>query len=165
MYGGSHAVIETRMRRFLTIASSFALASLLWAGCSASSDNSFTTSGTGASGTGGSGKGGGELTITTSGTGGSGPAPAHLKGKVVAPEGTIPSSGALVYVSPSPPPPIPDGVYCDQCVHLDSGVAYTTTKPDGTFDLGTGVGDGYLVVQKGAFRRVRPIKVMAGDQD
>jgi hypothetical protein len=151
------------MRRFFTAVSSLALASLLWAGCSASSENNaFTTSGTGASGSGGSGGG---FTLTTAGSGGSGPAPAHLKGKVVAPEGTIPIAGALVYLSPSPPPAIPDHVYCDQCVHLDAGIPYTTTKPDGTFDLGTGVGPGYLVVQKGAFRRVRPITVAAGDQD
>lgn len=153
------------MRRFTTFASAIAFTSLAWAGCSASStNNSFTTSGTGASGGGSSGSGGGGITITSSSGGGSGPAAAHLMGKVVAPEGTIPIAGALVYVSPSAPPPIPDGVYCDQCVHLDNGIPYTTTAPDGTFNLGADVGQGYLVVQKGAFRRVRPITIAAGDQ-
>ena len=49
-------------------------------------------------------------------------------------------------------------------MHLDAGIPYTKTNPDGTFDLGTGVGPGFLVVQKGAFRRVRPITVAAGAQ-
>ena len=165
MFGDAQLVLDAPMRRFLGLASSFALASLLWAGCSAN-NNAFTAGGTGGNVTATGSGTGGEFTLSTgSGTGGSGPAPAHLKGKVVAPEGTIPISGALVYVASAPPAPIPDGVYCDQCVHLQAGIPYTTTKPDGSFDLGTNLGDGYLVVQKGAFRRVRPIKVVAGDQD
>lgn len=89
---------------------------------------------------------------------------AQLRGKVVAPEGTIPISGALVYVSQNLPPPIPDQVYCDRCVHLPEGTAYTTTRSDGTFDLSLGTGTGYLVVQKGAFRRVRRITLKDGPQ-
>jgi hypothetical protein len=53
-------------------------------------------------------------------------------------------------------------VYCDKCVQLDS-YAFTYSKPDGTFDLPAyQAGDQYLVVQKGQFRRVRPINVSAG---
>lgn len=89
----------------------------------------------------------------------------HLVGKVVAPEGTIPISGALVYVAGAPPAPIPDGVYCDKCVHLPEGTAYTTTRADGTFDLDAGLGSAYLIVQKGAFRRVRPITLQSGPQN
>ena len=87
-----------------------------------------------------------------------------LSGKVVAPEGTIPISGALVYVTTTKPEPIPDGVYCDKCVHLPDGTAFTTTKSDGTFTLPAGLGNGFLVVQKGAFRRVRPIVLTSGPQ-
>lgn len=152
------------MRRLFGLLASLGLASLLWAGCSASNNNSFTTTSNGSGGQGASGTGG-NGTLTFSGAGGTAPAAAHLKGKVVAPEGTIPISGALVYVAPTPPAGIPDHVYCDQCVHLDEGITYTTTAPDGSFDLGTDVGSGYLVVQKGAFRRVRPIDVVAGAQD
>jgi hypothetical protein len=95
-----------------------------------------------------------------------GPRPpgSHLTGKVVAPEGTIPISGALVYVAGAPPPAIPDGVYCDKCVHLPEGTAYTTTRADGSFELDAGLGSAYLIVQKGAFRRVRPITLTSGAQ-
>ncbi len=89
---------------------------------------------------------------------------ARLTGKVVAPEGTIPIAGALVYVALSPPEPIPDGVYCDKCVHLPDGTPFTTTNADGTFELGAGSGDVYLVVQKGAFRRVRKLTIQSGTQ-
>jgi hypothetical protein len=88
----------------------------------------------------------------------------HLTGKVVAPEGTLPISGALVYITSVPPAPIPDGVYCDKCVHLPEGTAYTLTKPDGSFELDAGLGSAYLVVQKGAFRRVRTISLQSGPQ-
>ena len=91
--------------------------------------------------------------------------PATLKGKVVAPEGTIPISGALVYTATTAPPPIPDKVYCDRCVKLAEGTPYTTTKADGSFVLPTFLGEQFLVVQKGAFRRVRTITAAAGAQD
>lgn len=147
----------------------FAALAALWGGCAASGENNFTsTSGnTGGTGT-GAGTGGGAITLPDAGTGGQAPLPpptAHLKGKVVAPEGTIPISGALVYIAQAPPAAIPDGVYCDQCVHLSETTRYTTTAPDGTFDLGADEGSGFLVVQKGAFRRVRPITVVKGDQN
>jgi hypothetical protein len=155
------------MQRLLAFSSSLLLLLVVWAGCSATGNQ---ITGASASGTGGSesvgGAGGESLAMSATGSGGSGPAAAHLKGKVVAPEGTIPIYGALVYVTATPPPPIPDGVYCDECVHLDSSIAFTTTKPDGSFDLGTNsLGKGYLVAQKGAFRRVRAITVAAGEQD
>jgi hypothetical protein len=89
---------------------------------------------------------------------------ATLKGKVLAPEGTIPISGALVYVAFSPPASIPDGVYCDECVKLESGTPYTFSNADGTFALPVPtLGQQYLIVQKGQFRRYRQINVTAGD--
>jgi hypothetical protein len=84
----------------------------------------------------------------------------HLQGKVVAPEGTIPISGALVYVTSAAPAAIPDTTFCDRCVKLTADVPWTTTKADGTFDLPTWyTGALNLVVQKGQFRRVRPLQV------
>ncbi len=155
------------MQRLLTFASSLLLVLIVWAGCSAAPGKAISDA-TGAGGSTGSGAGGegGSVGIGVTSSSGNPAAAAHLKGKVVAPEGTIPISGALVYVAAAPPPAIPDGVYCDECVHLDSSIAFTTTEPDGTFDLGTSaVGKGYLVVQKGAFRRVRELTVAAGEQE
>jgi hypothetical protein len=90
----------------------------------------------------------------------------HLKGKVLAPEGTIPISNALLYLTSTPPAAIPAGVYCDKCVQLAANVPYTYSRPDGTFDLPAyTAGQTYLVVQKGQFRRVRPVDVVSGDQN
>lgn len=87
-----------------------------------------------------------------------------LTGKVVMPEGTIPLSDALVYLTSTQPPPIPTNAYCDKCVALDS-YAFTYSKPDGTFELPAyQAGEQYIVVQKGQFRRVRRIAVNPGTQ-
>jgi len=109
------------------------------------------------------------MTPTTPGpTPGPGPIPTQkvgrLTGKVVAPEGTIPISGALVYIATYPPAAIPDGVYCDKCVHIPDGTPHTTTRADGTFELDANTGSAYLVVQKGAFRRVRQLNIIEGNQ-
>lgn len=87
-----------------------------------------------------------------------------LTGKVVMPEGTIPLSDAVVYLTSTIPAPIPAAAYCDKCVMLDS-YAFTYSKPDGTFELPAyQAGAQYIVVQKGQFRRVRPITVAPGSQ-
>ena len=87
-----------------------------------------------------------------------------LVGTVFAPEGTVPISNALLYLSPSMPAPLAPGVFCDKCVELPAGTPYTYSKADGTFKLPVyTAGDQYLVVQKGHFRRARPLKVAAGD--
>ncbi len=102
-----------------------------------------------------------------SGEGGVKPATiGHLKGKVFAPEGTIPISGALLYLTTTTPDPIPDGVYCDKCVQITSDTPYAYSDADGSFDLPAyRTGSQQIVVQKGAFRRVRSIDVAAGDQN
>src|SRR5690349_9928200 len=58
-----------------------------------------------------------------------------LQGKVVAPEGTVPIRGALLYLTKTMPDAIPDGVHCDTCVHLTALEPYAYSKSDGTFDL------------------------------
>ena len=88
-----------------------------------------------------------------------------LRGKVVAPEGTIPVSNAIVYLTAAVPEAIPGTAYCDTCVHLTALEPYAYTKSDGTFELGAyATGAMKLVVQKGQFRRIRDITVTTGDQ-
>jgi len=141
---------------------------VLLAACSAVSEQPTGTGGSsGVGGNGGDSSVGGGFAVGggfTTGNGGAGPSPkGELTGQVFAPEGTIPISGALVYLTPTPPAPIPSGVYCDTCVKLDSSIPYTLSKPDGTFTLPIySTGLLYLVTQKGAFRRVRQLDVAAG---
>jgi len=88
-----------------------------------------------------------------------------LKGKVYAPNGTLPLGGALVYVTDAMPAEITQAAYCDKCVELPEG-SFTYSKPDGSFELPRKVAPGksVLVVQKGQFRRARTIEVAkAGD--
>lgn len=93
------------------------------------------------------------------------PVVATLRGRVYAPEGTIPISGALVYVTATKPKSIPDRAYCDQCVELDASTPHAFTTPTGEFELGVPqTGDFFIVVQKGQFRRVRHIEIVEGEQ-
>lgn len=88
-----------------------------------------------------------------------------LTGKVVAPEGTVPVSDAMVYLTTREPDLIPPAVYCDSCVKLAANEPYAYSKADGTFELAAyATGKQFLVVQKGQFRRVREVEVVAGDQ-
>lgn len=144
----------------------FALASSLASLVACSAGNApEAAAGAGSQGGGDQGAGGQGASGFTGGSGGGDiiPSIGTLAGTVVAPQGTIPISGALVYLSPTPPEAIPDGVYCDACVELDGSVPHAFTNPDGTFSLETYLGGPqYLVVQKGQFRRVRPIDVVEG---
>ncbi|MEO8801681.1 MAG: hypothetical protein ABI551_27575, partial [Polyangiaceae bacterium] len=88
-----------------------------------------------------------------------------LTGTVYAPEGTIPISGALIYLTGGTPTAIPDGTYCDKCTTLDVSTPFTYSKIDGTFELPAyRTGPQNLVVQKGAFRRIRQVDVASGSQ-
>jgi hypothetical protein len=89
---------------------------------------------------------------------------ASLSGTVWAPNGVIPVSGALVYTSAEPPEPIPDHVYCAECLELTCGEQdFSVTAADGTFEVQAESGDKYLVVQKGQFMRVSMIDVSPGN--
>jgi len=90
---------------------------------------------------------------------------AWLQGTVLAPEGSIPIGGALVYASKTAPEPIPQQVFCDKCIKLGDEQPYVLTAPDGSFSLGVPqTGAWQLIVQKGGFRRVRQIDVALGEQ-
>lgn len=150
--------------RLVHLLPALALAPLLALACSAASDPSPGDPG-GTGGSGATGPGPGPGVGGSIGTGQAPTAIGHLQGKVFAPEGTIPISGALLYLVPTPPPAIPDGVFCDRCVELDVTVPNTLSGPDGSFELPAYVtGDQYLVVQKGQFRRVRQVSVVEGTQ-
>ncbi len=91
------------------------------------------------------------------------PSNGTLTGTVHAPNLQIPISGALVYVATSDPEPIPDGVYCAQCVGIACDAQFVLTNPDGSFELPIVAGAGQkLVVQKGEFLRVSDIDLDEG---
>lgn len=93
------------------------------------------------------------------------PAPdASLTGFVYAPNLEIPISGALVYLTNEDPDPIPDGVYCAECVELPCDAHFVLTQPNGSFSLPAKSGPGQkLVVQKGQFLHVTDIDVVPGN--
>lgn len=91
------------------------------------------------------------------------PTNATLTGVVYAPNMQIPISGALVYLTNGPVEPVPDGVYCSECVQLTCDAPFVLTEPDGSFELPAAAGPGQkLVVQKGEFLRVVDFDVVEG---
>ena len=92
------------------------------------------------------------------------PTNAVLTGRVFAPNMEIPISGALVYIGNAPPEPVPDAVYCAECVALSCNDQFVLTEADGTFELPAIAGAGQkLVVQKGQFLRSVDFDVVEGD--
>ena len=88
---------------------------------------------------------------------------ATLQGVVYGPDGELPVSGALVYITENEPAGIPQQVYCAECEELDPSADGTLSNPDGSFTLNTNSGPGkFLVVQKGQFLRITPIIVGPG---
>jgi hypothetical protein len=78
----------------------------------------------------------------------------------VPPGEEIPIAGALVYVTDTPPPPIPDHVYCEQCVATpETGVL---SGPDGSFTLSVPPGSYTLVIQKGQYRIDQQVTLALG---
>ncbi len=76
-------------------------------------------------------------------------APNQAPGQAMAGQ-EIPVAGALVYVSPTRPAPIPAGVYCEQCVATPNGGVLTGA--DGSFSLDLSPGRYWVVIEKGQFR-------------
>jgi hypothetical protein len=84
-----------------------------------------------------------------------------IRGTVMAPNGALPISGALVYVTSGNAPPIDDGVYCYECDDM-TGKKWTLSEPDGTWQIeDVPAGTHTLVTRKGFFRRQRAIDVVA----
>lgn len=80
-----------------------------------------------------------------------------------APGQEIPVFGASVYLATERPPPIPEGVYCEQCLTLPSGGV--ASNHDGTFTVGRAPGTYWLVIQKGQFRLDQQITIGTGTLD
>jgi hypothetical protein len=75
----------------------------------------------------------------------------------------FPIPKALVYLDRNEPPMIPKRNYCDKCIDLPVATPYDITDSYGAFSIDqVPAGDWNLVVQKGQFRRVRRITVLAG---
>jgi hypothetical protein len=89
---------------------------------------------------------------------------AMLTGFVYAPNLEIPISGALVYLTDQDPEPVPDEVYCAECVELPCDAHFVLTQPNGSFSLPAVSGPGQkLVVQKGQFLHVTEFDVVPGN--
>ncbi len=93
---------------------------------------------------------------------GPGPKPATLEGTVFAPNLEIPISGALVYLRRDSPPPVPDGVYCAECVGIPCDQHFVLTNADGSFSLPADTGPQILVVTKGQFMHAVNVDVAPG---
>ena len=92
------------------------------------------------------------------------PTNATISGTVYAPNLEIPISGAVVYLTPDNAEPVPDAVYCSECVEIPCDSDFVLTNADGSFELPARTGMGQkLVVQKGQFLHVTPIDVVEGD--
>ncbi len=92
-----------------------------------------------------------------------------VSGRVMAPNGTLPLAGAIVYVPLSAPGPLPDGTRCDRCDAEPLGGALTQTSTDafGRFslqDVPAGM-DFPIVVQVGSWRREIVVPPVAACQD
>jgi hypothetical protein len=141
---------------------------MAFAGCSAGNDDADLfgggqggqagtgqggTGGTGGTGVLGGGSGGGDAGLIGQG--------ATLSGRVLAPSGAFPVSGALVYLTNVDPEPIPSGVYHYECDEME-GTPYALSQADGTWTIANApIGTWKLVTRKGNFRRIREIVVTA----
>ncbi len=92
-----------------------------------------------------------------------------VSGRVMAPNGTLPLAGAMVYVPLSDPGPLPEGPRCDRCDAEPLGGSLTQTSTDafGKFslqDVPAGM-DFPIVVQVGSWRRIVNVTALAACQD
>ncbi len=183
------------MKRFVSVLSTLAACAILAPGCGSSDRASAdsvgianpnnSSNGTGESGGGGGGAGMDSALRFDAGGGTEGgqgsanpegdddcdetdlPTPdAHLRGTVYAPNLEIPISGALVYLTTGNPEPVPDEVYCAECVEIPCDSHSVLSEADGSFTLPAVAGPNQkLVVQKGQFLHITPIEVVLGNAD
>jgi len=86
-----------------------------------------------------------------------------IGGTVLAPNGTTPIAGALVYLTTGDAPEIPGSVFCYECDDM-TGKAWVLTNPDGTWQMeNVAAREWNLVARKGMFRRQRAVTVDANE--
>ncbi|MFP6686305.1 MAG: carboxypeptidase-like regulatory domain-containing protein [Polyangiaceae bacterium] len=153
-------------RPAFTILVAVALFAMLPVACSAtnSGEDDATTTTLGGDGSGAkNGQGGSGATDPTGGPSLGGSAAIKtvtLSGRVMAPSGAFPISGALVFFTTKDPPAIPSGAYNYKCDDLDD-LPYTLSSADGKWTIdNVPVGSWKLVTRKGNFRRIRTIEVV-----
>jgi hypothetical protein len=78
----------------------------------------------------------------------------------VPPGEEIPVSGAVVYLSPTRPPAIPSGVYCERCQAAPWNAVFS--GHDGSFSLEVPPGPYWLVIEKAQFRSEQQITLAPG---
>jgi len=92
-----------------------------------------------------------------------------IRGVVYSPESWLPEipnfpvSGAIVFIAhpTAPPPPVPEKVYCNECVSIDETVPHAFSAADGSFQINNITqGAWLLIVQKGEFRKTSYIDVI-----
>lgn len=89
-----------------------------------------------------------------------------IQGRVWSPGKVVPIAGALVYLYHNLPSPIPNHVYCEECVELPSTIPHAKSNPDGTFRIeNVPIGRYYIITHKGQFRTVVPIEVEGNQGD
>jgi hypothetical protein len=92
------------------------------------------------------------------------PGAGTLKGRVLSPAADLPIPGALVYVTPTAPEPIPDHAFNYECDDM-TGKTFTFSEPDGSWQLeNVPAGDWKLVTRKGHFRRIRDVSLTADEE-
>lgn len=160
----------------------FALASVIcvgaaFAACSAANGDGSQVGANGGSSQGGSAQGG---TAGDFGQGGStgfdagsdanfGPR-VHVRGTIWSPGADLqdtsaanrfPIPGAAIVAYSQAPSPLPQALYCNECVEITDGTPNVIADSvDGSFDLPLTPGTWFLAVQKGEFRRVRRVEVV-----
>lgn len=90
-----------------------------------------------------------------------------ISGTVYSPAANLryrfPIPKALVYLTHYEPPAIPQGSYCDKCIDIPPSIPHAYTDNHGTFKIdNVPQGNWNLVIQKGQFRRIRPVTIIGG---
>ena len=85
--------------------------------------------------------------------------PGNLYGTVMAPSGTFPIPGALVYLTVENGSEIPDHAFCYECEDMtgkEEGVTWTLSNPDGSWELENVPSGTWNIVTRKGFFQVHP---------